>query len=340
MKHMGCLSFAKPQTARRALLLACSGMLVGALGLQATQALAQDVPPKKNITMVVGFVAGGAADTGARIIAKRLGENLGVSVTVENKAGAGGNIAHQFTATGPADGSVLLLGSVGPLAIAPHMMKLPYDPVKDLAPLTMAMNFPNVLVVDPGAGIKTFADFIATARKNPGKLTFASTGPGSASHLSGELLNDMAKLDTVHVPYKGGAAALQDVLGGRVTGWFATMATAAPHIEAGKLIALASTGTQRLATLPKVPTVAESGFPGFNATNWYAFVASSKVPKPVLDRWNTELVKVLTTPDVVEQLNKHGLTPMPGTRDELGRYMASESAMWGRVIRERKIVGD
>jgi tripartite-type tricarboxylate transporter receptor subunit TctC len=130
------------------------------------------------------------------------------------------------------------------------------------------------------------------------------------------------------------------VLGGRVTGWFATMATAAPHIEAGKLIALASTGTQRLAALPKVPTVAESGFPGFNATNWYAFVASSKVPKPVLDRWNTELVKVLTTPDVVEQLNKHGLTPMPGTRDELGRYMASESAMWGRVIRERKIVGD
>ncbi len=340
MKHMGCLSFAKPQTAWRALLLACSGMLVGALGLQATKALAQEFPPRKNITMVVGFVAGGAADTGARIIAKRLGENLSVSVTVENKAGAGGNIAHQFTATGPADGSVLLLGSVGPLAIAPHMMKLPYDPVKDLAPLTMAMNFPNVLVVDPGAGIKTFADFIATARKNPGKLTFASTGPGSASHLSGELLNDMAKLDTVHVPYKGGAAALQDVLGGRVTGWFATMATAAPHIEAGKLIALASTGTQRLAALPKVPTVAESGFPGFNATNWYAFVASSKVPKPVLDRWNTELVKVLTTPDVVEQLNKHGLTPMPGTRDELGRYMASESAMWGRVIRERKIVGD
>ncbi len=340
MKHMGCLSFAQPQTARRALVLACTSMLVGALGLQAPKAFAQDFPPKKNITMVVGFVAGGAADMGARIIAKRLGENLGVSVTVENKAGAGGNIAHQFTATGPADGSVLLLGSVGPLAIAPHMMKLPYDPVKDLAPLTMAMNFPNVLVVDPGAGIKTFADFIATARKNPGKLTFASTGPGSASHLSGELLNDMAKLDTVHVPYKGGAAALQDVLGGRVTGWFATMATAAPHIEAGKLIALASTGTQRLAALPKVPTVAESGFPGFNATNWYAFVASSKMSKPMLDRWNTELVKVLTTPEVVEQLNKHGLTPMPGSREELGRYMASESAMWGRVIRERKIVGD
>jgi tripartite-type tricarboxylate transporter receptor subunit TctC len=235
---------------------------------------------------------------------------------------------------------VLLLGSVGPLAIAPHLMKLPYDPVKDLAPLTMAVNFPNVLVVDPGTGIKTFADFLATARKNPGKLTFASTGPGSASHLAGELLNDMAKLDTVHVPYKGGAAALQDVLGGRVTGWYATLATAAPHIESGKLVPLASTGTQRLPSLPKVPTVAESGFPGFNATNWYAFVASAKVAKPVLDRWNTELVKVLTTPEVVEQLNKHGLTPLPVTRDELARYMATDTAMWGRVIRERKIVMD
>lgn len=340
MKHFAFFTSATPLQARRIVLLSCTWLLAGTLGMQAPKAFAQEFPPKKNITMVVGFVAGGAADMGARIIAKRLGENLGVSVTVENKAGAGGNIAHQFTATGPADGSVLLLGSVGPLAIAPHMMKLPYDPVKDLAPLTMAVNFPNVLVVHPGAGIKTFADFLAFARKNPGTITFASTGPGSAAHLAGELLNDMAHLDTVHVPYKGGAAALQDVLGGRVTGWYATMATAAPHIEAGKLIPLASTGAQRLTSLPKVPTIAESGFTGFNATNWYAFVASSKVPKPVLDRWNTELVKVLTTPDVVEQLNKHGLTPMPGTRDELARYMATDTAMWGRVIRERKIAGD
>ena len=308
-------------------------VLVGAVN-------AQEFPPKKNITMVVGFVAGGAADTGARIMAKRLGENLGVSVTVENKAGAGGNIAHQQTATGPADGSVLLLGSVGPLTIAPHMMKVGYDPVKDLAPLTMAVNFPNVLVVHPGTGIKTFAEFIAAAKKNPGKLDFASTGVGSASHLAGELLNDMAGIDTLHVPYKGGAAALQDVLSGRVTGWYATMATAAPHIEAGKLVPLASTGAQRVASLPKIPTIAESGYPGFNATNWYAFMASAKVPKPVLDRWNQELVKVLTTPDVVEQLNKHGLTPMPGSREELARYMASETAMWGRIIRERKITAE
>ena len=301
---------------------------------------AQEFPPKKSITMVVGFAAGGAADTGARIIAKKLGDNLGVSVVIDNRPGAGGNIAHQFAAQGPADGSVILLGSVGPLAIAQHMMKLPYDPVKDLSPLTMGVNFPNVLVVGAHTGIKTFAEFVAYAKKNPGKLDFASTGPGSASHLAGELLNDMAKIDTVHVPYKGGAPALQDLLGGRVASYYSTLSTSLPHIESGKLIPLASTGAQRLTALPKIPTIAESGYPGFSATNWYAFVASSKVPKPILDRWNTELVKVLKSPDVVEALNSHGLTPQPSTRDELAQVMARETTTWGRIIRDRKITMD
>jgi tripartite-type tricarboxylate transporter receptor subunit TctC len=302
--------------------------------------MAQDFPPKKSVTMVVGFAAGGAADTGARIIAKKLGDNLGVSVVIDNRPGAGGNIAHQFAAQGPADGSVILFGSVGPLTIAQHMMKLPYDPVKDLSPLTMGVNFPNVLVVGAHTGIKTFAEFVAYAKKNPGKLDFASTGPGSASHLAGELLNDMAKVDTVHVPYKGGAPALQDLLGGRVASYYSTLSTSLPHIETGKLIPLASTGSQRLTALPKIPTIAESGYPGFSATNWYAFVASSKVPKPILDRWNTELVKVLKSPDVVEALNSHGLTPQPGTREELALYMAKETSTWGRIIRERRITMD
>lgn len=329
-----------PAGLSRRLCAAALGAGLAALALHSPLAQAQDFPPRKNVTMLVGFAAGGAADTGARIIAKRLGENLGVPVTVENKAGAGGNIVHQQAANGPSDGSVILLGSVGPLTIAPHMMKVGYDPVKDLAPLTMAVNFANVLVVHPGAGIKTFGEFVAAAKKNPGKIELASTGVGSASHLAAELLNDMAGIDTVHVPYKGGAPALQDVLAGRVTGWFATMATASQHIEAGKLLALASSGAQRVPGLHKVPTIAESGYTGFNATNWYAFVASAKVPKPILDRWNTELVKVLSTPEVVEQLNKHGLTPMPGSRDDLARTIASESAMWGRIIRERKITAE
>lgn len=311
-----------------------------ALAWSSLDAQAQTFPPKKVITMVVGFSAGGAADTGARIIAKKLGENIGASVVIDNRPGAGGNIAHQFAAQGPSDGSVLLFGSVGPLTIARHMMKLPYDPVKDFAPITMGVNFPNVLVVNNQVGIKTFAEFIAYAKRNPGKIDFASTGPGSASHLAGELLNDIAKIDTVHIPYKGGAPAMQDLIGGRVTAYYSTLSTALPHIESGKLIPLASTGTMRLTALPKIPTIAESGYAGFSATNWYAFVASSKVPTALLDRWNVELVKVLKSPDVVEQLNSHGLTPQPGTREEFAKYMAKETETWGRVIRERKISAD
>jgi tripartite-type tricarboxylate transporter receptor subunit TctC len=147
----------------------------------------------------------------------------------------------------------------------------------------------------------------------------------------------MAKIDTVHVPYKGGAPALQDLLGGRVAAYYSTYSTAQPHIEAGKLIPLASTGAKRLPQLPNIPTIAESGYPGYSATNWYAFVASAKVPKPILDRWNTELVKVLKSPDVVAELNKHGMPPQPGSREDLAKEIARESATWGRVIRDRKI---
>ena len=327
----------------RQLLKSCSALaFLGLAGVFAVpaQAQAQDFPPKKAVSLVVGFAPGGAADTAARLIAKKLGENIGQIVIVDNKPGAGGNIAHQFVANASGDGATLLFGSVGPLTIAPHLMKLGYDPVKDLSPITMGVNFPNVLVVHSGVGVKTLAEYVALAKKKPGSLDFASTGAGSASHLAGELFNDRAGIDTVHIPYKGGAPALQDLLGGRVASYYSAPATAGPHIESGKLISLATTGLTRPAFLPNVPTSAESGFPGFNATNWYAFVASSKTPKPLLDRWNVELVKVLNAPDVREQLNKHGLTPQPGTRDELARYMASESATWGRIIRTRKITAE
>ena len=259
-------------------------LLCAAFSLLSYSANAQEFPPKKTITMVVGFAAGGAADTAARIISKKLGENIGANVVVDNRGGAGGNIAHQYVATGPADGSTILFGSVGPLTIAPHMMKLPYDPFKDLAPITMGVNFPNILVVNSGTGIKTFSEYIAYAKKNPKKLEYASTGSGSASHLAGELLDEMAGVETVHVPYKGGAPAMQDLLGERVAAYFSTYSTAKAYIENGKLIPLAVTGPQKLKALPKVLTIAESGYPGFNATNWYAFVASSKVPASILDQ--------------------------------------------------------
>lgn len=309
-------------------------------GLLSCLANAQEFPPKKTITMIVGFAAGGAADTAARIISKKLGENIGANVVVDNRGGAGGNIAHQIAANGPSDGGTILFGSVGPLTIAPHMMKLPYDPFKDLAPISMGVNFPNILVVNSGTGIKTFSEYIAYAKKNPKKLEYASTGPGSASHLAGELLDEMAGIDTVHVPYKGGAPAMQDLLGERVAAYFSTYSTAQAYIENGKLNALAVTGPQRLKALPKVPTIAESGYTGFNAINWYAFVASSKVPAPILDRWNAEIVKVLKSPDVAKQLNDHGLTPMPTSREELTNYMIKESTAWGRLIREKKITGE
>ena len=315
-------------------LLAC---LLPLLSLLAAASWAQPFPPKSSITLTVGFAAGGAADTAARIVAKKLGENIGATVVVDNKPGAGGNIAHAQVAAGPTDGSVILLGSIGPLALAPHMMKISYDPLQDLAPISMAIDTPNLLVVPAGAPYKTFAEFIAFARKNPGKLDFASTGPGSASHLAGELVNDAAQIDTLHIPYKGGAPAMQDLLGGRVAAHYSTVSTAKPHIEAGKLIPLASTGAQRLASYPKVPTVAESGFPGFSATNWYAFVASAKTPKATLDRWNQEIVKVLKSPDVIEQLNTHGLTPQPSTREELAKTIRSEYSTYGRVIKARNI---
>ena len=318
----------------RATALAASTLLL------AGAASAQTFPPSKPVTLVVGFAAGGAADAAARLIAKKLGENIGQSVVVDNKGGAGSNIAHQFVANAAADGSVLLFGSVGPLTIAPHLMKLPYDPFKDLAAVSGGVNFPNVLVVHKGAGAKTLAEFIQLSKKKPGSVDFASTGAGSASHLAGELFNQCAGVDMTHVPYKGGAPALQDLLGGRITSYFAAPPTALPHVEAGTLIPLATTGLTRPAYMPNIPTVAESGFPGFEALNWYAFVAPGKTPAPLLDRWNKEIVKVLNDPGVKDALNKHGLTPQPTTRAELTAFMKKESTQWATIIKERKLTAD
>ena len=320
-----------------ALSAALFAALFATMGL--SPASAQEWPPK-TVTLVVGFAAGGATDGAARIIAKKLQENIGRTVVVENRAGAGGNLAHQYVSKAAPDGTVILLGSIGPLAIAPHLMNVGYDAQKDLAPLTMGVTFPNVLVVNPAVGVKTLAEFVAKAKARPGSIDYASTGNGSASHLAGELLNQRAGIDTVHIPYKGGAPALQDLLGGRVAAYYSTPATAAPHIEAGKLIPLATTGLTRSPFMPGVPTIAESGYPGFNATNWYAFVAPGKAPAAVLDRWNAELVKALNSPEVKAELDKHGLTPAPGSREELARTIAAESKAWGQLIKERGIKAD
>ncbi|HUR88253.1 MAG TPA: tripartite tricarboxylate transporter substrate binding protein [Ramlibacter sp.] len=319
---------------KRALMLALAALWLAA-GVHA-----QEFPPKKAVTMYVGFSPGGAADSSARLIAKKLSENIGQTVIVENKPGAGGNIAHQITAQGPTDGSVILFGSIGPLTIAPHMMKTGYDPFKDLAPISGGVQFASILVVNNQSGIKTLADYVAAAKKSAGAVTFASTGPGSASHLTGELFASRAGVEMTHVPYRGGSAAMPDLIAGRFTSYFAAPPTALPQIEAGKITAIAVTGLQRMKELPNVPTVAESGYPGFEALNWYAFVASSKTPAAILDRYNTEIVKVLNDPEVKAQLVKHGVTPMPTTRTEFAEFMRKESDQWGKIVRDKKITGE
>ena len=321
----------------RYLLCLCAGALLGVAGAQTS--LAQEFP-KKPITMVVGFAAGGATDSAARIIAKKLQDNLGQPVVVENRAGAGGNIAHQQVASAPPDGSVILLGSIGPLTIAPHLMKVGYDAQKDLAPLTMGVLFPNVLVVHPSLGAQTLADFVKLAHAKPGSINYGSSGIGGAGHLAGELFRMMAKVDIVHVPYKGGGPAVTDLLAGQVPAVFATPASAGPYVKAGKLRALAVTGTARSPSMPDVPTVAESGYPGYEATNWYAYVVAAKTPKDLVERWNRELVKVLNAPDVREQLLHHGLEPQPGTGEALARHIERELATWGRVVKAAGITAN
>jgi len=201
----------------------------------------------------------------------------------------------------------------------------------------MGMNFPNVLVVPPSLGVTNMAELIALAKREPGKLTYGSTGVGSASHLAGELFSEMAAVDIIHVPFKGGAPAMVDLLAGRISIYFATMNTAGPHIANGKLLALATTGLKRAPFLPDLPTLDEAGLRGFTATNWYAFVAPGKTPAPVLDRWNKELIKALQTPSVAQELTRAGLLPAPSSRDELEAFIATESKTWAKVIVERKI---
>ncbi|HET9652368.1 MAG TPA: tripartite tricarboxylate transporter substrate binding protein [Usitatibacter sp.] len=274
-------------------------LAAAALAAFAGAALAQANFPSRAVTLTVGFAPGGGTDTMARIVAQKLSQYIGQSVVVENRAGAGGNIAAQHIATSAPDGYTIHLSSVGPLTVAPAMQKnLPYDPKKDIAPITMGAVFPNVFVIHPGVPAKTLAEFVALAKAKPNEITYASSGVGGAGHLSGELFKQRAGIEMVHVPYKGGGPAMTDLLGGRVSMYPAVPSTALPHVQAGKLRALAVTGPKRLATFPDVPTVAESGYPGFEALNWYCFVAPGKTPKEIIDFWNREIVKALNDPQV------------------------------------------
>jgi tripartite-type tricarboxylate transporter receptor subunit TctC len=301
-------------------------------------AFAQGGYPSRPITMVVGFAPGGGTDTVARIVAKKMTDSIGQSVVVENKAGAGGNLATDYVVHAQPDGYTILLGSVGSLAVAPHIVaKLPYDPLRDLAPITMAVVFANVLVVNPAVPASTLPEFVKVAKDKPGTISYGSSGIGGAGHLAGELLKMMAEIDIVHVPYKGGGPAMQGMLGGQIQAIFATPISSISQIKAGKVRAVATTGVTRTKLLPDVPTVAESGYPGYEATNWYAYLAPAGTPKDVLARLHRELVQALNAPDVHEQFDRQGVEAKPGTPEELAKYMESELATWGRVVKAAKI---
>ena len=313
--------------------------ILAALALTAAGgAFAQAGYPNRPVNMVVGFAPGGGTDTVARILAKTLGDALGQQVVVENKAGAGGNIATDHVAKAAPDGHTLLLGNVGSLTVAPHIVaNLPYDPLHDFAPITMAVVFANVVVVPASLPAQTLAEFVKLAREKPGTITYGSSGIGGAGHLSGELLKDAAKIDIVHVPYKGGGPAMQGLLGGQIHAYFAAPASVVGHLKAGRVRALATTGPKRAQLLPDVPTIAESGYPGYEAMNWYAYVAPAKTPKDIIDRLNREIVKALAAPDVIALLQKQGMEPSSSSPEELARYIAREYETWGRVVKQAGI---
>ena len=289
--------------------------------------------PSKPITTVVGFEPGGGTDTVARIVGKTLGEQLGQQIVVENKAGAGGTIGVDYVAHAAPDGYTLVLANVGAMAANPHMMSLHYNPLTDLQPITMATVFANVLVVQPKLGVKTLKEYLDLARKDPGKITYASSGVGGAAHLAGELLSMQAHVKLVHVPYKGGGPAMRGFLGKEVDSFIATPVSAHKQVEAGKAVAIATTGPKRAALMSSVPTVAEQGFPGFEALNWYAYYAPKGTPRDIVDRLNRELVKALKNPATISLLEKQGVESAPGSVDELARYTAREYETWGKVIK-------
>jgi tripartite-type tricarboxylate transporter receptor subunit TctC len=326
--------------ARRNAMLAMA--LLGAsslLPVQAQNSAADNNFPTQSIKILVGFAPGGSSDTVARIMVPKLTELFKQNVVIDNKPGAGGNIATDLLTKAPPDGHTIMLGTVGSLSVNQHMNKLNYDPVTDTAALSLCVIFSNVLVVNSASDVKTFDDYLKQARQENSKMSFGSSGIGGGGHLAGELLKIAANLNNQHVAYRGGAPAMNDLLGGVLPSIFSSPTDAVQHIQTGKLRPLATTGAKRLEALPNVPTIAESGFPGFEATNWYAFAAPAKTSPEVIKRLNAALVATLKDPGVVAQLRKLGLEPTPTTPAEATRYIKAESDKWGNVVRKANIKG-
>jgi tripartite-type tricarboxylate transporter receptor subunit TctC len=315
---------------RRSLCAACGALLAFA----AAGTAAAEEFPNRPLRIIVGFPPGGATDLVARIIAPKLGDALKQQVIVDNRAGANGTIGARLAADATPDGYSLHLGTLGALVISPAITKVPYDPVGDFATISMAVQLQNMFLVHPAVAAKSVSELIALARQKPGTLNYASSGLGSPGHLAGELFKTMAKVDMVHVPYKGGGPALADLLGGQIPVFVAVISTGVPPVKAGRAVALAVTGAKRSGALPDVPTVAETkGLKGYEASNWYGMMAPAGTPKPVIDRLHRDMTAVLNAREVREQMAAQGIEAAPSTPEEFTAYIRSESAKWGKVIR-------
>lgn len=300
-----------------------------------TVAAAQDYPGNKPIKLVVPFPAGGGTDIFARVIGNKLAETLKWVVVVDNKPGAGGNIGIDAVAKSPPDGYTIGLGQTSNLAINPTLYaKLPYDPLKDLVPIVLVADAPLVMVVPANSPFKTVADVVAAAKKKPGDVTFGSPGNGTVAHLTGELFQTAAGVKFQHIPYKGSAQALTDLMGGQVQIYMSSIPTALSHIKGGKLRALAVTSPKRVPSLPDVPTISEAGYKGFDANTWFGLVAPAGTPAPIVTKINAEVNRILKMPDVKEKFAAEGGGPLGGTSQEFAALLKSDYVKWGKVVKD------
>jgi tripartite-type tricarboxylate transporter receptor subunit TctC len=297
-------------------------------------ALAQDWAPAKTVRIIVP-VLGGTNDLVARLVAPRLQEAIGQPVVVENKPGAGGNVGADLVAKSAPDGHTLLIGYNGPIAVNVSLFSnLPYDPQKDLAPITLAVTTPQFLTVNPNVPVNTVGELIALAKKEPGKLTYASIEIGSASHLTMEMMKSAAGVDILHIPHRGSAPAITAILGGTVDAGFFVPGNVLAHVRAGKLKLLAATGAKRFENMPAVPTMIESGFKDFEATAWIGFLAQGATPRPIIERYNREIVRILRSPEVRDKLLAVDFEMVAGTPEQFGEWIRKEIPRWAAVIKQ------
>jgi tripartite-type tricarboxylate transporter receptor subunit TctC len=314
-------------------------LLCTVLAGASANALAQTAAsyPAKPIRLVLPYPPGGGSDTIVRPLVHRVGENLKQQVVVDNRGGAGGNIGMEIAAKSPPDGHTIVFALTAQLAVNPALYKkLPYDPVKDFEPITLLATGPYILVVHPSVPAKSVKELIALARARPGQLTYASSGNGSGGHLANELLNSMAKVKMLHVPYKGGGPALVDLLAGNVQVLFATWVSSKPHIESGRIRALGVSTAKRL-TGVDIPTIAQEGLPGFDAGVWYAFLAPAGTPKDIVAKLNSEILRAANHPEYRQVLASAAIDLVGSTPEALAKFMKSEITKWARVVKEANV---